>query len=105
MRMEHWWFVAPLRLRSLFRRREVEQELDEELQFHLEHLIAEGVAKGLPPAEARRRALLAMGGIEQRKEEVRDTRRVSWLTDFLADFRYALRSLRRTPALTGFVVI
>ncbi|HEV8238809.1 MAG TPA: ABC transporter permease [Thermoanaerobaculia bacterium] len=105
MRIEHWWFTAPLRLRSLFRRRQVEQELDEELQFHLEHLVEEGIAQGLAPAEARRRALLAMGGIEQRKEEVRDTRRVSWLTDFVADFRYALRSLRRTPALTGFVVV
>src|ERR1051325_6581806 len=105
MRIEHWWFTAPLRLRSLFRRREVEQELDEELQFHLEHLIDEGVAKGLPPAEARRRALLAMGGIEQRKEEGRDTTRVSWLTDFFGDLRFAARGLRRAPALSLFVVL
>jgi putative ABC transport system permease protein len=105
MRIEHWWFTAPLRLRSIFRRRRVEQELDEELQFHLEHKIEEGIAAGLAPGEARRRALLALGGIEQRKEEVRDTRRIHWLTDFLADLQFALRSLRRTPGLTAFVVV
>ena len=49
MRIEHWWFTAPLRLRSLFRRRRVELELDEELQFHLDHKIEEGIAAGLPP--------------------------------------------------------
>ncbi|HXT21122.1 MAG TPA: ABC transporter permease, partial [Thermoanaerobaculia bacterium] len=105
MRIEHWWYTAPLRLRSLFRRRHVEQELDEELQFHLEQKIEEGIAAGLAPAAARRRAMLAMGGLEQQKEEMRDTRRVSWLTDLLADAQYALRSLRRTPALSALVVL
>ena len=55
MRIEHWWFTVPLRLRSIFRRRQVEQELDEELQFHLEHKIEEGIASGLSPDEARYR--------------------------------------------------
>lgn len=105
MRMEHWWFTAPLRLRSLLRRRRVERELDEELQFHLEHKIEEGIAGGLSPDEARYRALRAMGGLEQRKEEMRDLRRIHWLTDFLDDVRYAIRSLRRTPGLAAFVVI
>ena len=49
MRMEHWWFTARLRLRSILRRTRVEQELDEELQFHLEHKIEEGIASGLSP--------------------------------------------------------
>ncbi len=104
MRIEHWWYTAPLRLRSIFRRRRLERELDEELQFHLEHKIDEGLAAGLPAAEARRRALLAIGGFEQRKEEMRDARRVNWLTDFVSDLRFALRSLRRTPGLSAFVV-
>jgi macrolide transport system ATP-binding/permease protein len=103
MRWEHWWFTAPLRLRSILRRPRVEQELDEELQFHLEHKIEEGIAQGLSPKEARYRALRAMDGLEQRKEEIRDMRRIHWLTDFLDDSRYAIRSLRRTPALTAFV--
>ena len=105
MRMEHWWFTAPLRLRSILRRRRVERELDEELQFHLERKIDEGIAEGLSPDEARRRAMRAMGGLDQRKEEIRDTRHIHWLTDFMDDVRYACRSLRRTPGLAAFVVV
>src|SRR3984893_15342394 len=105
MRLKHWWFTAPLRLKSIFRSRRVEQELDEELQFHLEQKIEEGIAEGLSPDEARYRALRAMGGLEQRKEEVREMRRIHWLPDFLDDVRYATRGLRRTPGLTAFVVI
>ena len=105
MRPEHWWYTAPLRLRSIFRRRRVEGEMDEELRFHLEHRIDEGIAEGLSPDEARRQALLAMGGLDQRKEEIRDARRIHWLTDFVDDVRYAVRSLRRTPALTAFIVV
>jgi len=105
MRMEHWWFTARLRLRSVLRRARVEQELDEELQFHLEHKIEEGIAHGLSPKEARYAALRAMDGLEQRKEEMRDMRRIHWLTDFLDDARYATRSLRRTSGLTAFVAI
>ncbi|MGH9577054.1 MAG: ABC transporter permease, partial [Terriglobales bacterium] len=103
--MEHWWFTLPLRLRSILRRRRVERELDEELQFHLEHKIEEGIANGLSPDEARYRAMRAMNGLDQRKEEMRDMRRIHWLTDFLDDVRYAIRSLRRTPGLTAFVVM
>ena len=105
MRMERWWFTAPLRLRSIFRRRRAEEEIDEELQFHLEKKTEEGVAEGLSPQEARDRALRSMGGLEKQKEEMRDARHVHWLTDFLDDLRYAVRSLRRTPGLTVFVVM
>src|SRR5947208_11296301 len=104
MRMEHWWFKARMRLRSILRWQQVERELDEELQFHLEHKIEEGIANGLSPAEARYRAVRAMDGLEQRKEEMRDMRRIHWLTDFVDDVQYAVRSLRRTPGLTLFVV-
>jgi predicted permease len=105
VRPERWWFTAPLRLKSIFRRRRAEQELDEELQFHLGQKIEEGKAAGLSPEEARYRALRAMGGLEQQKDEMRDMRRVHWLTDFVDDVRYALRSLRRTPGLTALVVV
>jgi predicted permease len=103
--MEHWRFTAPLRLRSILRRSLVEQELDEELAFHLEHKIEEGIDRGLSPKEARYRAMRAMDGLEQRKEEMRDMRRINWLTDYLDDTRYAIRSLRRTPGLTASVAI
>src|SRR5262245_11343645 len=105
MRIAHWWYTLPLRLKSLFRRSQVEHEFDEELQFHLENKIEEGIASGLSPAEARNAAMRAMGGIDQKKEEMRDTLQVHWLTDFFDDVRYALRSLRRSSGLTTFVVI
>jgi macrolide transport system ATP-binding/permease protein len=105
MRMDHWWITARLRIRSLLRRTRVEQELDEELQFHLENKIEEGIAHGLSPKESRYAALRAMDGLEQRKEEMRDLRRIHWLTDFFDDARYAIRSLRRTSGLTGLVVV
>jgi predicted permease len=105
MRPQHWLYTIPLRLRSLFRRRHLEQELNEELQFHLEQKIAEGIANGLSPKEARYAAMRAMDGMEQHKERMRDTRGIHWLTDFLDDTHYAIRSLRRIPGLTAFVVI
>jgi predicted permease len=105
MRPQHWLYTIPLRLRSLFRHRHVEQELNEELQFHLAQKIEEGIAKGLSPKEARYAAMRAMDGLEQRKEEMRDMRGMNWMTDFLDDARFAIRSLHRTPGLTAFVVI
>jgi hypothetical protein len=65
------------RLRSLFRRRQVEAELDEELRYHLERKIEEYIAQGLAPEEARYAAFRAMDGLEQQKEECRDMRRVN----------------------------
>jgi len=105
MRIEHWWFTARLRLRSILRRTRVEQELDEELRFHIENKIEEGIARGLSPREARYAALRAMDGLEQRKEEMRDMRGIHWLTDFVDDARYAIRSLRRSSGLAAFVVV
>lgn len=105
MRLERWWVTVPLRLRSILWGGRMERELDEELQFHLDHKIEEGIANGLSPNEARYAALRAMGGIDQRKEEIRDTRRVHWLTDFVDDIRYAIRSLSRTAGFTAFVAI
>jgi predicted permease len=105
MSLEQGWFKARLRLRSILLRTRVEKELDEEMRFHLQQKVEEGITNGLSPKEARYRALRAMDGLEQRKEEMRDMRRIHWLTDFLDDAQYAFRSLRRTPGLTAFVVI
>jgi predicted permease len=105
MRIERWWFTARLRLRSVFDRKQVERELDEELRFHLEQKVDEGVGRGLAPEAARSAALRAMGGIVHCKEAVRDTWHIRWLTDFTDDLRYALRGLRRAPGLTVFVAL
>ena len=68
MRLEHWFYAVPLRLRSLLRRRQVEQELDDELQYHLERKMEEYIARGLTPEESRQAELRAMDGLAQRKE-------------------------------------
>lgn len=105
MRIEHWIYTVPLRWRSLFRRRQVEAELAEEMRGHVERTVEAHLARGASPEEARQAALRAMDGMEQRKEECRDARRVRYLEDFAKDVRFALRSIIRNPifALTATI--
>ncbi|HKX31678.1 MAG TPA: ABC transporter permease [Blastocatellia bacterium] len=105
MDFERWFYTVPLRLRSLFRRRRVERELEEELQYHLERQIEEYAARGLTPEDARLAALRALGGVERRKEECREMRRVGLIESTLQDFRYAVRGLRRSLGVTAVGVL
>jgi putative ABC transport system permease protein len=101
---QHWAYTIPLRLRSLFRRRRVEQELDDEIRFHLEREIQERVALGNDPREARRQALLALDGVERCKDACRDMRRTNSIDHVIKDFAYAGRTLRRTPLFAAAAV-
>jgi predicted permease len=102
MRIQHWIYTIPLRLRSLVRRNRVEQELHEELQYHLERKTEEFFAQGMTRDDARRAALRAMDGLELRKEECRDARGVTFLETLFQDVHFGLRTLRKSP---GFVTV
>jgi putative ABC transport system permease protein len=93
------------RLRALAFRRDVEQELADELQLHIELEQQKNERLGMAPNEARRAALVTFGGLERYKEEARDARGVRLLETMAQDLRYALRTMRRTPAFTAVVVL
>src|SRR5206468_9989324 len=94
-----------LRFRALFRRKTVEEELDDELRFHLEREAEKHTNSGVDRDEALRRARLAFGGLDQVKEECRQARGVRALETTIQDLRYAIRGMRRGPALTVAAVL
>ena len=106
MRLLRLLYTVPLRLRSLFRRDQVEQDLEDEFRDHLERQVEAGIARGLAHDEARYAAVRAFGAVEQRKEECRDMRRVNFIEHRLQDLRFAIRQLRRCRgfATTAIVV-
>jgi predicted permease len=93
------------RLLNWLRRGRLEDSLDRELQYHFERRTADHLAAGLPESEARRRAMLEIGGLTQVREEVRDVWLTRWFRDFLYDLRFSIRSYGRTPAFTATAVL
>jgi hypothetical protein len=91
--------------RNLFRKNAVEQALDDELRVSVEILAEEKMREGISPSEARRRALIELGGIDQVKEEVRSVRVGRWVEDLGKDVRFGLRLLSRNPGFTVVAVI
>jgi predicted permease len=93
------------RLAGLFRRSRLDQDLNEELQHHIELKTREYIEAGMSPEEARYTAVRAFGGIEQKKEQCRDADRLRWVEDLIQDLRYGLRQLRRNPGFAAVAVI
>jgi predicted permease len=93
------------RWRPLLQRDRVERELDAELRFHLEMEIEQQVRRGASEGDARRSVLRAFGGVEQIKEQCRDSWSGRMLEILAQDVRYALRGLRRSPGFALLVVL
>jgi predicted permease len=89
-----------LRLTSLLGRERGEREIADELESHIQLHVDDNVRAGMTPAEARRRALMALGGLEQAKERYRDRRGMPWLDALLQDTRFSLRTLRKQKVFT-----
>jgi predicted permease len=92
-------------LRNVFRWRRVEQALDDEVQSCVDLLTQERVASGLTPGEARRQALITLGGKDQVKEVVRAFRPGAAVEDLVKDVRLAVRSLRATPVVATVTIL
>ena len=94
-----------LRLQTLFRRNRSAQRLNDEIEFHLDQQIAENVAAGMSPQEARHAATRTFGNTTFLKEETRETWGWTWLEQIVGDTRYAARMLRRAPGFTAVAVL
>jgi macrolide transport system ATP-binding/permease protein len=92
-------------LERLFSRKRMELDLDKELRFHFESQVADKMRSGIPESQARRLTRLEFGGLEQIKEDCRDSRGTLWLESIVQDVRYGLRQLRKSPGFTLTAVI
>src|SRR5437660_7857207 len=93
------------KLANWLRRNKLESGLERELGYHLDRRISDLEKRGLPSGEARRQALLELGGIAQIQEEVRDIWLTRWLRDFVYDLRFSARSFFRSPSFTATTVL
>lgn len=100
-----WHNKLALRLRSLFRRNRADQELNDEIHFHLQQQISEFFAQGMSPEDARYAALRSLGGMQQVKEECRETRNVNFVSNLGQDLRFGFRILWRNPGFSILTIL
>ncbi len=100
-----WLRILRTRFRALFRKRQLDAEMDEEMRSHLELRTQANIEAGMNPEEARFAALRQFGWTESIKEECRDQRGVRWLESFFQDIRYGARQLRKNPGFTAVAVL
>jgi predicted permease len=93
------------RARALFRRNEVETELDEELRFHFDREVQKNIARGMSQEQARRTARMAFGGHNQVKEDCREARGTSFIELTLDDAKYAMRQLIANPTFSIVMIL
>src|SRR5687768_2639001 len=95
-----WFHAARTRLGLLVARRSAETRMDEEIRFHLDMETDKHRRAGFATGEARRQALVAFGGVERHKDELRDGRGLAWLGGLSLDLRLGARMLVKYPGLT-----
>jgi len=93
------------RLRGLFLKRKLDDDLAEEIESHLEMQIEDNIRQGMSPEEARHLAMRKFGGVDQMKETYRDRRTLPSLETFIRDVRYGFRMLRRSPGVTAVAIL
>ncbi|MDB6128221.1 MAG: hypothetical protein JWM35_2117, partial [Verrucomicrobia bacterium] len=99
------WKKLQYRLRALFFKRQLEEELTEEIRAHLDRRTRTHIEAGADPEEARYAALRQFGGVEQIKEEAREARGVLWIEQFAQDTIYGIRLLRRAPGFSAVAIL
>ena len=105
MTMMRWFSTLRLRVRTLFQKKHVERELNEELMFHVEHQVEALIAQGVSPVDARRIAMKSLGGVERQMERCRDVRAWQWVEILRADVVFGWRQLLKNKVTTAAAVL